>query len=250
MRMRIKSGGALASECAGLAASEGWACAKAAIVVAATLLCAQTRLMGQTVPADVSPLDPNGCAAPAGNGSGRRWSLAASADTYLVPGARDHVQATLAATRGWLHLEVRYNYEALATGSLWLGHSLRGGRSITWEFTPMVGGVIGRTTGVAPGFRGSLSYWKVALQSEGEYVLDTSKARSNSFYNFSELTLAPLEWLRFGLATQRTRVYRSELDIQRGLIVGLSLERLSISAYLYDVGSTAPMIVLAAGVDF
>jgi hypothetical protein len=91
---------------------------------------------------------------------------------------------------------------------------------------------------------------KVAVQSEGEYVLDTSKARSNVFYNFSELTLAPLEWLRFGLATQRTRVYRSELDIQRGLIVGLSLERLSISASVYDVGSTAPMIVLAAGVDF
>lgn len=98
------------SGCAGLAASEGWAWAKAAILLAATLLCAQTRLIGQIVPADVSLLDPNGCAAPAGNGNGRRWSLAASADTYLVPGARDHVQATLAATRGWLHLEVRYNY--------------------------------------------------------------------------------------------------------------------------------------------
>ena len=220
------------------------------IALAAVLLCAQTRLTGQAVLADVSPpLDSNDAAASAER-SAKRWTLAASVDTHVVPGNRNYVQPTLAAARGWLRLEVRYNYEALATGSVWLGYNLRGGRRLTWEFTPMVGGVTGRVAGIAPGFRGSVDYGRIALRTEGEYVLDSSQARSNFLYNFSELTFEPRDWLRFGLATQRTRVYRSELDIDRGFVVGLSLESLSLSAYVYDTGLTAPAIVLTAGIDF
>ena len=39
----------------------------------------------------------------------------------------------------------------------------------------MIGGVFGDTTGVAPGYKGSLSWWKLELYSEGEYVFDTGR---------------------------------------------------------------------------
>ena len=44
----------------------------------------------------------------------------------------------------------------------------------------MIGGVFGDTTGIAPGYKGSLSWWKLELYSEGEYVFDTGAPRTVS----------------------------------------------------------------------
>ena len=103
----------------------------------------------------------------------KAWSFSASGSTYLVPDDRNYVQPTFTADRGRLHLEARYNYEALDTGSAWLGANFSGGEKVAWEFTPMIGGVFGDTTGIAPGYKGSLGWWKLELYSEGEYVFDT-----------------------------------------------------------------------------
>jgi len=170
--------------------------------------------------------------------------------TYLVPDSRDYAQPTITADRGWLHLEARYNYEALDTGSAWVGYNLGGGKKLAWELTPMLGGVFGETTGIAPGYKGSLSWWKLELYSEGEYVVDTGDSSGNFFYNWSELTLAPVEWLRVGMVTQRTRLYQTDREIQRGLLVGLSYKKVGFTAYLFNPDESRPTIVLAAGVDF
>jgi hypothetical protein len=95
------------------------------------------------------------------------WSFPASAYTYFVPDDREYVQPTLHGGPRWLHLEARYNYEALATGSAWVGYNFSGGEELSWEFTPMLGGVFGDTTGIAPGYKGSLSRWKLEFYSEG-----------------------------------------------------------------------------------
>ena len=41
------------------------------------------------------------------------WDYAFSAATYLVRNDREYVNPTFTADRNWLHLEARYNYEAL-----------------------------------------------------------------------------------------------------------------------------------------
>jgi len=162
-------------------------------------------------------------------GGERKWSFSASASAFSVPDAREYVQPTLTADRGWLHLEARYNYEDLDTGSAWVGYNFSGGDKLSWEFTPMLGGVFGHTTGVAPGYEGTLRWWKLELYSEGEYVFDTASSSDSFFYNWSELTLAPVDWFRFGLATQRTRVYENDRDIQRGVLVGFTWKRLDFT---------------------
>ena len=101
-----------------------------------------------------------------------RWAFSASGYAYFVPESRDYFQPTLTADRGWLHLEARYNYEALETGSAWVGYNFAGGKKLAWELTPMVGGVFGNLTGFAPGYKGSLTFWKLELYSEGEYVFE------------------------------------------------------------------------------
>lgn len=178
------------------------------------------------------------------------WEFSASVYGYLVPDSQDYLQPTLTADRGWLHLEARYNYENLETGSLWVGCNYSGGGTLAWEITPMLGGVIGETVGVAPGYKGSLSWWLLELSSEGEYVFDAGDDADSFFYTWSELSLAPVNWFRFGIAAQRTRVYQSDLDVQRGFLLGFSYRAVDLTAYLFNPDESQPTFVLAAGVNF
>ena len=180
----------------------------------------------------------------------KAWSFSVSAYTYIVPDGRDYVQPTVTADRDWLHLEARYNYEALDSGSAWVGYNFSGGKKLAWEFTPMLGGVFGDTKGVAPGYKGSLGWWKVELYSEGEYVFDTDDSSESFFYNWSELTLSPVDWFRFGIVTQRTRAYESDRDIQRGVLVGLSLKNVDLSAIVLNPDEDKPVFAFSLGVTF
>jgi len=173
------------------------------------------------------------------------WAFSLSAYTYVLPEGRDYVQPTITADRDWLHLEARYNYEDLDTGSVWLGYNFSGGKEFTWEFAPMLGGVFGRSNGIAPGYKGSLAWWKLELYSEGEYFIDPADSSASFFYNWSELTLAPFEWFRFGLVTQRTRAYKSDRDIQRGLLVGFSYKKVDLTGYVFNPDDSSPIWVVA-----
>ena len=109
----------------------------------------------------------------------------------------------------------------------------------------MVGGVFGNTTGVAPGYLFTLSYKKLSLYSEGEFVFDTKHSDSNFFYSWNEFTYSPTDWLRFGLAAQRTRAYQTPLDVQRGFFAGVSYKRVDFTTYVFNAGWTDPTVVLA-----
>jgi hypothetical protein len=184
-----------------------------------------------------------------GRDSTNKWSFGAQAYVYFVPDSRDYVQPTFTADRSRLHLEVRYNYEDMETASLWAGYNFSGGDDLAWEFTPIVGGVFGNTSGVAPGYKGSLSWRKLELYSEGEYLFDAGDSSDSFFYNWSELALAPVEQFRFGFVTQRTRAYDTELDIQRGLFAGFTYKQLSLTTYVFNPDKD-PTTVVALAVSF
>ena len=82
-------------------------------VCVALVLCA-SQALGQT--ATHAPVTTN-APPPAIETDAKKWSFSATVYTYLVPDSRDYAQPTVTADRGWLHLEARYNYEALETGS-------------------------------------------------------------------------------------------------------------------------------------
>ena len=178
------------------------------------------------------------------------WTFDASANFYVLPDERDYLQPTFAADRGRLHMEARYNYEDLETGSLWLGANFSGGGTVEWEITPMIGAAFGTTRGVAPGYTGSLAWRKLELYSEGEHFLDASDSSGNFFYSWSEASVAPTEWLRVGLAAQRTRAYESDREFQRGILAGYSHQRVSITTYVFNPDDSTPIVVLGMGVTF
>lgn len=202
----------------------------------------------QTLPD--APLSMPSASTTSGVEGSNAWSFTASAYTYLVPEDRDYVQPTVAAEHGRLHLEARYNYENLDTASVWIGWQFDADGALAAEITPMVGGVFGDTKGVAPGYKGSLTWRKLELYSESEYLFDTGNSSDSFFYNWSELTLAPLEWFRFGAVVQRTRAYKADRDIQRGLLIGLSYRSVDLTAYVFNPDEHKPLLVIALGVKF
>src|SRR5947199_9362256 len=113
----------------------------------------------------------------------KAWSFSASASTYIVPNDQEYVQPTLTADRGWLHLETRYNYENLETGSAWVGYNFSGGEKLEWAFTPMLAGGYGNTTGIAPGYKRSRTSWEFEFSTAADFVFDTGSSDSNSSYD-------------------------------------------------------------------
>ena len=180
----------------------------------------------------------------------KAWSFSLSASTYVVPDFREYVQPTFSADRGRLHLEARYNYENLDTGSIWLGYNFGGGEKVEWEFTPMLGGVFGETAGLAPGFKLSLSCGKFEFSSEGEFVFDLRDDEGSFLYFWSELSYAPVDSFRFGLVGQRTRAYQSDVDIQRGLLFGVTYKAVDFTTYVFNLDHGKPTWVFSVGVTF
>ena len=184
-----------------------------------------------------------------GENSTHQWSLTPSLYGYIVPESKDYVNANLTADHGWLHLEARYNYEALDSGSLWVGYNYQTGEKLTFEITPMLGGIFGHLSAVAPGCNFSLTYKRFSISSQSELVFDTSDSE-HFFYTWTEVTYSPWEWLRTGLVVQRTRAYKSDLDVQRGFLVGVSYKRADLAVYVFNLGWTDPTIVLATSFNF
>jgi hypothetical protein len=185
-----------------------------------------------------------------GSAKPQEWSFSASAFTYFVPDSRDYIQPTFTADRGRLHLQMRYNYENLETGSAWIGYNFEAGDKLALKLTPAVGGIFGDTNGIAPGWAFSLNYWRLELYSESEYAFDLGSKSGNFFYTWSELTISPKDWLRTGLVAQRTRAYQTDVDVQRGLLLGFSFRRLDVTSYVFNLDRDKQTYVFSLNVEF
>lgn len=216
-------------------------------VVAALVLVA-SHVLGQTL---TIPLAIAAKTAPSvvGEPAEQVWTFSVAVLTYVVSDDQNYAQPTITADRDWLHLEARYNYENLETGSLWVGYNWSVGDTLSLGFTPMLGGVFGRTTGIAPGAEVTLGWWKLELYSEGEYVFDTRDSSGSFLYTWSQLTVSPMDWFRVGLVVERTQAARTDSDAQRGFLAGLAYKHVALEGYVLDPDDS-PTIVLAVGVAF
>ena len=154
------------------------------------------------------------------------------------------------ANKGKLHLEARYNYEDLKTASVWIGYNIYGGEELEYFITPMVGGAFGRTNGITPGLEFTFSYIGFELYSESEYLFDFESKENNFFYNWTDFTYSPLDWLWFGISGQLTKVYETELETDRGLLLGAAYQNFEFTGYYYNAFTDDAFFMLALTTDF
>jgi hypothetical protein len=169
---------------------------------------------------------------------------------YLSAGDSAYGSSTFTSDHNWLHLEARYNYENLKTSSLWTGYNFIADHKLVIQVTPMLGVVLGRTTGVAPGYELSLIYKRLELYSEGEYVVDTRYTHDSFFYSWSELRYSPVDWCHFGLVHQGTKAQRFGFEGQRGVSLGFNRQNIDYTTYAFITGSGGSSVVLALSYTF
>jgi len=153
------------------------------------------------------------------------WDFSFLTYTYLAQHARNYSNPNFTADYDGLHLEARYNYEALKTGSVWLGYNFPSfcvGKELEVEVTPMLGGVFGDITGIAPGYWIQATFYKtITASSQGEYFFDAGNNAGNFFYSWSEFSssLPKADCVRAGLVVEGTQASGNP-DVRRGPLIG------------------------------
>jgi hypothetical protein len=177
------------------------------------------------------------------------WKFAAEANLYLIPD-ESYLNPILAADHNRLHLEFRYNYEDLETASVFGGYSFQTGDVLELNVTPVVGLVLGNSDGIAPGALLDLGYKKLSISNEFEYFLSFEEKESNFFYAWSEIVYSLKDWIWFGIAGQRTRAFESDLEIQRGFLLGFGYNNFELSGYVMNPGLDDSFGLITVGYTF
>ena len=178
------------------------------------------------------------------------WEFGITAYPTVVRGGDNYTSAIAVADRGPLHLEARYNYESVGARSAFVGWTFSGGETLTWELTPLLGGAWGSIRAFVPAVEASLGWRQFDFYLEGEYVRDNKERTDSYWYAWSELGFSPTEWVRIGVAAQRTRAYGGEREIQRGPFAQFTWRNITVGGYWFNPGSSEQVFVGSIGATF
>ena len=169
---------------------------------------------------------------------------------YSIRDQSDYGVGVATLDRGPLHLEMRYNYEVHDAGSAFVGWKFSGGDAVTFELTPIIGGMFGAARGAVPGFEASVAWHDFDAYTEAEYVHDRNQTAPGYYYAWSELGWKPLPWLRVGLVGQRTREVQTGRNLQRGVFAQASIAQFTLSLYALNPDNASRYSIVALGARF
>lgn len=182
--------------------------------------------------------------------SGSKWSFSTSGYYYFIPDDKNTYTIIGYADYKALHLEARYNYEDLNTASAFAGWRFETGKKLQFGATPMLGFAIGNTDGIIPALELDATYKIFDFYSESEYLVDFAGNENNFFYTWSELAVSPTDALRTGISIQRTKLYETGLDTQRGIFAEYSFWKLTAGMYYFNPFSPDNFVIAALSIDF
>ena len=177
-------------------------------------------------------------------------TLTATGYYYAMRDQPDFGVGVAALNHGALHLEARYNYEARDAGSAFVGWNFSGGEAVTWSVTPIAGALFGAARGFVPGVEASLGWGPLDAYVEAEYVRDLDDASASYWYAWSELGWKPVEWLRVGLAGQRTRTVDTDRELQRGAFAQVIVGKVTLGVWAFNPDSGSRYVIFSLGAQF
>jgi len=180
----------------------------------------------------------------------REVSGAVTGFYYAMRDQPDFGVGVASFNRGALHLEARYNYEARNATSLFIGRRFAVGEEVTFEVTPIAGMLFGSTRGLVPGLEASIAYRAFDAYVEAEYVHNLDDGSASYYYAWTEIGWKPVQWLRVGLAAQRTRIVENGRDLQRGAFVQMIWEKVTLAVYGFNPESASRYLIVSVGVQF
>lgn len=155
---------------------------------------------------------------------------------YYLPEDDFYVTPIIATNRGRLHLEARYNYEDFRSFSFFTGRIFTAGEKEQLEVIPLLGGIVGNTSGVVPGVEVDFLWNNFELYSEAEYVFKLREKDSNYFYNWAEMRYYVGNWWLVGVTSQQTAEVTGSWSVENGFLAGLNFSNYSGLIHLFNPG--------------
>lgn len=181
---------------------------------------------------------------------GSKWSGSINASYYAMRDESDFGVVVGSINRGPFRFEARHNYEARHATSAFVGWKFAGGEALSYEVTPIAGGLFGAAHAGIVGVEASAAYRAFDAYVEAEYVHDSGDAAGHYVYAWSELGFRPLQWLRIGVVGQRTRIVHTNRDLQRGPFVQLALGKVSVGVYAFNPEASSRYAVISVAASF
>jgi hypothetical protein len=135
-----------------------------------------------------------------------------------------------------VYAEARWNYEDLNTFTILGGYSFSNDEhAVEWELVPMAGFAMGNFNAFIPAFEMNFTYKKLNLYSESEYAISFDSKSEDYFFMWNEMTYAIKPWFQPGIVVQRTRLFKSQREIDRGFMLNAEiLSKFTLTGYLFD----------------
>jgi hypothetical protein len=182
--------------------------------------------------------------------SAAAWEFSAEADYYIFPAETNILTLITTADKGIVHLEARYNYEDRYSASVLGGLNFSFGNKLNVILTPIAGIVFGRLSAGVAGLETDLNYKRLNFNSQSEWVIDFAGNEGNYIYTFNQLGMGVTDHLVLGLTAQRTRLYETDLDLQRGIFAQYSFGKLTVSFSYFNPFSTSYFFLPIVSFDF
>jgi hypothetical protein len=151
--------------------------------------------------------------------------------------------ANFTTSKNW-YGEARYNFDELNTFSLYAGKKFSGNGNLSWEATPLIGGLIGQMNGGSVGIHFGMDFRKLFFASQSQYSFSVENNIDRYFYNWSEVGYNATSWLYAGLAVQQTNIYRTIGKLEPGCMIGFSVKNWTIPIYAFNAANDERYFVL------
>ncbi len=149
----------------------------------------------------------------------------------------------LQSKRGW-YGEARYNYDEINTFSLLGGKTFSGYNKLNWSITPLLGISFGEMNGYITGVNFSIEKNKYFFNTQSQYTIAATSNYTNYFFTWSEWGYQPLKWLYGGFTIQYTQVVNEAALVEPGLLLGITIHKLTFPMYIFNTLSNNRFLVL------
>jgi hypothetical protein len=143
------------------------------------------------------------------------------------------------------YTEVRANYEAINSASLYFGKPFKKKALVSYSITPIAGFVMGAFTGGSVGANVALDYKRISLSSQSQYTFSIENRATNFTYSWSDLTYQLKEWVSTGVSLQQTRGL-----FEKGILVRCVYKNLSIPLYVFNPIKSERYFVLGLNIEW
>ena len=146
------------------------------------------------------------------------------------------------------YTEIRHNYEALNTFSLYMGRSYEKKAALSYFVCPMAALVGGNFTGGSVGLTADITYKKLFCATQAQYTFSVADRSAAYLYNWSELGYQALKDVNTGVLIQQTKPFCLKTTVKSGFYVKWQWGNLTFPLYIFNLTSHTRSLIL--GVNF